>query len=51
MAVTGGKITIVRHKLLDTGVCLLQTTLTKSAKMAFLIFQQRSPIYGWMGNG
>jgi hypothetical protein len=33
--------------LLDTGVCLLQTTTSSGAKVAVFIFPQQSPIYGW----
>jgi len=33
--------------LLDTGVCLLQTTTSSGAKMAVFIFPQQSPVYGW----
>jgi hypothetical protein len=38
---------MVRFALLDTGVCLLQTTTPSGAKMAVFIFPQQSPIYGW----
>ncbi|MFT6254981.1 MAG: hypothetical protein ACJATV_001236 [Granulosicoccus sp.] len=38
---------MVRFALLDTGVCLLQTTTSSGAKMAVFIFPQQSPIYGW----
>ncbi|MFT6387571.1 MAG: hypothetical protein ACJAUP_000943 [Cellvibrionaceae bacterium] len=38
---------MVSFALLDTGVCLLQTTTSSGAKMAVLIFPQQSPIYGW----
>jgi hypothetical protein len=33
--------------LLDTGVYLLQTTTSSSAKMTVFIFPQQSPISGW----
>jgi len=31
--------------MLDTGVCLLQTTKSSGAKMSDFIFSQQSPIY------
>jgi len=33
--------------LLDTGVYLLQTTISSGAKMAVFIFPPQSPISGW----